>query len=125
MSNIKNTTGWLFRSVLSWNIRDLNDINEESLSLFKILEPKVDILVIGIGDKTEKFDFMHQLMPFSKKFKISFEVLPTEPACSTFNFLNAEGRNVAACMIPPMDIKTTDDDELNTKLRYAELYGPD
>ncbi|CAH0556678.1 unnamed protein product [Brassicogethes aeneus] len=113
------------KSVLSWNVNDLEDINEESLSLFKILEPKLDILVVGVGDRAKDFNFVHKLLPFSKQFKIAFEVMPTEQACSTFNFLNSEGRNVAGALIPPKTITTSDDDELNTKMRYANLYGPD
>ncbi|CAH2013310.1 unnamed protein product [Acanthoscelides obtectus] len=110
------------RSVLSWAVDDVSEINEESLCLFSILEPKVDILVIGIGDKIENNDFYRRLLPFSRKFRISFEILPTVQACSTFNFLNSEGRNVVGAMIPPKDIKPTDDDHVNTKLRYENLY---
>ncbi|KAG5883226.1 hypothetical protein JTB14_011418 [Gonioctena quinquepunctata] len=113
------------RSVLSWNVDDVSEITEESFSLLSILEPKIDILVLGVGDKIENFNFYKKILPFSRKYKIPFEILPTEQACATFNFLNAEGRNVVAALIPPRHIETTNDDELQSKLRYQNLYEID
>lgn len=77
---------------------------------------------MGIGDKLEGNAFYHELLPFSKKLKISFDISPTEHACATFNFLNAEGRNVAAALIPPKHIRVTTDDEIQAKLRQTSLY---
>lgn len=114
-----------YRSVLSWNVGNLNDIHEKSLSLFSVLEPKLDILVIGIGDKVEDNSFQKRLIPFSRKIRTSFEVLPTEHACTTFNFLNSEGRNVAAVLIPPKHFHTTIDDEIQSRIRYQILYEKD
>ncbi|KAB0798430.1 hypothetical protein PPYR_09423 [Photinus pyralis] len=110
------------RSVLSWCIRDIRDINEESLSLFTILEPSIEIIVLGVGDSLENPKFYQSLLPFMRKHLINIEVLPTEQACTTFNFLNSEGRYVAAGLIPPQVLQTTDDDLLRTKLRYQNLY---
>lgn len=41
---------------------------------------------------------------------INLEVLPTERACATFNFLNAEGRCVAGALIPPTVMRINEDD---------------
>lgn len=112
------------RSVLSWNVKTYEDINEKSLCLFSMMNPKPDILVIGIGDRQDDTSFYRRIIPFNKH-RISLEVLPTEQACSTFNFLNSEGRYVCGAMIPPQNISTTDDDILATKLRYQELYEID
>lgn len=87
-----------------------------------MVEPKLDIIVFGVGDKVENFNFYKRILPFSRKFKIPFEILPTDQACATFNFLNSEGRYVAGAMIPPQTIKPTEDDELHSKLRYQNLY---
>ncbi len=38
------------RSVLAWNVWDPREINEETLSLFLLLVPKLDILILGVGD---------------------------------------------------------------------------
>jgi hypothetical protein len=40
-----------------------------------------------------------------KKKGISLEVLPTDHACTTFNFLNVEKRYVAAALLPPRRLK--------------------
>lgn len=111
--------------MLSWTVNDVNDINEESIILFPLIEPKLDILVIGIGDKSEDTSIFKKLFPLSKKYRLNLEILPTDQACSTFNFLNSEGRFVAAALIPPLHIDTTDEDLLRTKLRYQSLYEVD
>lgn len=35
------------RFVMQWNVKDYKSINEDSLALFYLMVPKVDILVIG------------------------------------------------------------------------------
>ncbi|KAL1497119.1 hypothetical protein ABEB36_008129 [Hypothenemus hampei] len=111
------------RSVLSWNINDINDVNDDSLSLFKVLVPKLDIIVLGTGDKVTERDVFASFRKFSKDHKISFEILPTETACATFNFLNAEGRNVVGALIPPQTIlHFTDDDIVKSSLRYDNPF---
>ena len=42
----------LFVSV--WKIDGPEDINEDSLALFPILDPKIDVLIIGYGDAPKK-----------------------------------------------------------------------
>ncbi|XP_076253938.1 NADH dehydrogenase [ubiquinone] 1 alpha subcomplex assembly factor 3 isoform X2 [Rhynchophorus ferrugineus] len=111
------------RSVLSWNIEGIKDVNEDSFSLFPVLEPKIDIIVLGTGDKVDNYNFFENLRKFSNKYKIAFEILPTETACPTFNFLNAEGRAVVGAMIPPTTFMYGLDDELNTNLRYTSIFS--
>lgn len=107
---------------MSWNVSNYEEINEQSLSLFCLLEPKVDVLVIGIGDQSVTPAFSKQIMKFMQKFAINVEVLNTEQACATFNFLNAEGRMVAAAMIPPNHIKINEDDLMRRQSRQ-DLYA--
>lgn len=110
------------RSVLSWDVASVEDINEDSLAMFTILEPKVDILVVGIGDRIQDSCVYRTLIPLSRKLKLSMEILPTEQACATFNFLNSEGRFAVGAMIPPKTLIPTDDDIAQTKLRYQNIY---
>lgn len=98
------------RTVLSWNVGALEEINEASLSLFAVLEPKIDILVLGVGDHKITPDFSRRMIEYMKKHRINVEVLSTEQACTTFNFLNHEGRVVAGALIPPKMINVYDDD---------------
>lgn len=67
-----------FRSVLSWNVNSFEDINEKSLSLFPTLDPKIDVLIIGIGDQSPTPALSKRIIEFMKNYKINVEVLRTE-----------------------------------------------
>lgn len=87
--------------ILQWDVVNARDISPRSLSLFWLLEPKIDCLVIGVGDA----DYLPQMdlktRLFLKSKNINVEVLPTSEAVATFNFMNVDYRNVAAALIPP------------------------
>ena len=96
------------RSILSWNIKNVEDIHEDSLSLFTLLIPKIDILILGVGQDTSNVN--PKVISYLRSKKISVEILNTAQACSTFNFLNSEKRYVAAGLIPPSYIEPSEDD---------------
>lgn len=106
---------------MSWNIRSFNDINEETLSLFCVLEPKIDVLVIGTGDEPITAEFSKKIMYFMKKYEINVEVLPTEQACTTFNFLNGERRMVGGALLPPMFLTVSENDFMHDKISSRKL----
>lgn len=108
--------------MVSWNVDGLQDVNEDSLSLFFTLDPKIDILVLGLGDEKVSPAIYTNILQQVRKFKMNVEILPTEQACATFNFLNGEGRCVAGALIPPANIRPTENDMLQSKLRYQNLY---
>lgn len=95
------------KSVLQWKVKSPDDITKEAFSLFTLLEPKIDVLVIGLGDSGETLDM--SLIQYLRKRRIGVEVHPTSVACPTFNFLNVEDRNVAAAMIPPRRVAAGDE----------------
>lgn len=64
--------------MLSWNVGSAEDINEDTLSLFCILEPKIDILVLGLGDMNVTPEFTKTILAFMRKYKINIELLTTE-----------------------------------------------
>lgn len=66
------------RSVLSWNVCTVDDITEDSLSLFWVLEPKIEILVIGVGEEMVTPALAKTLSTITRKYKINTEILPTE-----------------------------------------------
>ncbi|NWI50779.1 NDUF3 factor, partial [Calyptomena viridis] len=75
------------------------DISHESLSLFRLLEPHIEILVLGTGDRVER---LHPtILKQMRECGIAVEVQDTPNACATFNFLMSEKRMVAAGLIPP------------------------
>ena len=52
---------------------------------------------------------------------LNIEVLTTENAISTYNFLVEEGRVVAAALIPPDFVKLVETDIIDTKERQKRL----
>ncbi|KAI1726474.1 NADH dehydrogenase [ubiquinone] 1 alpha subcomplex assembly factor 3 [Ditylenchus destructor] len=95
------------KTVLSWRVLTPDDITEESLELFFLLQPKLDILIVGAGNKEHVDKVRRNVAGVISRHKIGFEVMPTEVAISTFNFLNAEHRYVAAALFPPPDLVVT------------------
>ncbi|KAM8799579.1 NADH dehydrogenase [ubiquinone] 1 alpha subcomplex assembly factor 3 [Eudromia elegans] len=87
------------RAILQWNVGSYRDISHESLSLFRLLEPRIEILVLGTGDRVER---LHPaLLRHMRAGGIAVEVQDTANACATFNFLMSEKRLTAAALIPP------------------------
>ncbi|XP_042638823.1 NADH dehydrogenase [ubiquinone] 1 alpha subcomplex assembly factor 3 [Orycteropus afer afer] len=112
-------------SVVQWNVGSHQDITEESFSLFWMLEPPIEIIVVGTGDRAERLQ--PEVLRAMRQRSIAVEVQDTvrpktwescrEPrsslsqadtslllqpnACATFNFLCHEGRVTGAALIPP------------------------
>ncbi|XP_038219889.1 NADH dehydrogenase [ubiquinone] 1 alpha subcomplex assembly factor 3-like [Zerene cesonia] len=108
------------RTVLSWQVHNADEITAESLTFFRLLVPKIDLVILGLDSKERQT--LNSVFRASREAKLNVEILPTEHACSTFNFLNAEGRSVGAAMIPPKHIELNEDDMLVSKLHYGKLY---
>ncbi|TGZ52174.1 hypothetical protein CRM22_010680 [Opisthorchis felineus] len=64
------------RNAMCWNVRDASDINEDSLSLFFLLEPKLEFLVIGKGETSVQVDYP-RILSICNKRNLGVEVLPT------------------------------------------------
>ncbi|XP_055312011.1 NADH dehydrogenase [ubiquinone] 1 alpha subcomplex assembly factor 3-like [Sitodiplosis mosellana] len=113
------------RTVLSWNVNSVDDINEHSLRLLLALDPKLELLIIGTGDKEVTPELTNAILSIVKPYGIRIELLKTDVACTTFNFMNAESRFIAAALIPPKKLKFNDMDLLAVAERQKQLYGPD
>jgi uncharacterized protein len=81
-----------------------------------------DVLVLGVGDTRDSSHLNSSILSFMAKYHISVEVLTTEQACATFNFLNAERRCIAGALLPPLTLRPTEDDVITSKRRYKRLY---
>ncbi|XP_030062143.1 NADH dehydrogenase [ubiquinone] 1 alpha subcomplex assembly factor 3 isoform X2 [Microcaecilia unicolor] len=90
------------RTILQWNVGSYKDITQESLSLYYMLEPRIEILVLGTGEKVQRLD--PNLLRFMRQKGIAVEVQDTPNACATFNFLISERRITAAGLIPPTSV---------------------
>lgn len=116
------------RTILQWNINSVEEITPESLSLFCLLEPKLDILVLGTGDK--KVFPSKSSLDYLKSNKIVAEIFPTYQAISIFNFLNVEGRCVAGAFLPPKEVELYEEemyllDDVDTMEEMNKLaYDP-
>jgi uncharacterized protein len=96
------------KSVFSWNVGGLEDVNENSLSLFRLIDPKPgifadfnsitnviffihhnfkfqDVLLVGTGDSDSKFGQDVRKWLLQNKIP-NFEILPT--VCAFFNLLS-------------------------------------
>ncbi|XP_041970505.1 NADH dehydrogenase [ubiquinone] 1 alpha subcomplex assembly factor 3 [Aricia agestis] len=109
------------RTILSWQVRNSDDITEPSLRLFKLIVPKIDLLIIGLETRDRKA--VDAVFKASRQAKLNVEILPTEHACSTFNFLNAEGRSIAGALIPPLHIANINEDDMrHSAMNYNDPF---
>ncbi|KFR02298.1 NADH dehydrogenase [ubiquinone] 1 alpha subcomplex assembly factor 3, partial [Nipponia nippon] len=86
---------------LSPQVGSYRDISHESLSLFRLLEPHIEILVLGTGDRVGGERLPPAVLKQMRACGIAVEVQDTPNACATFNFLTSEKRVAAAGLIPP------------------------
>lgn len=66
------------RAVFSWNIESVDKVTDDSLMIFGLIQPKVDTLVVGIGDLDTSANIGKILLTFAHKHKINIEILSTE-----------------------------------------------
>lgn len=88
----------LGKLAFSWTPRSFAEITPESLSLFQLLRPAPEILVVGCGNRIDRVS--PEVRNFLKSNGIKVEAVDTRNAASTFNILNEEGRQVAVAMLP-------------------------
>uniref|UniRef100_Q5DAV2 NADH dehydrogenase [ubiquinone] 1 alpha subcomplex assembly factor 3 n=1 Tax=Schistosoma japonicum TaxID=6182 RepID=Q5DAV2_SCHJA len=114
------------RNAFSWNVNNALDISEESLSLFFILEPPLEVLIIGKGETKVPVN-RRRILDICWKHHLPVEVMSTHHAIGTFNFLNSEGRYVAAAIIPPRRLDAYDEADREAKIlllgRESEEYS--
>jgi len=113
------------KTVLSWRVISPDNITPDSLELFFALQPKIDILVVGVGDRKDLDAVRHRIAPVVKQHKIGLEIMPTEDAIPTFNFLNNEMRYVAAALFPPRNLVVTDDEYAQALLYMRDYFEMD
>lgn len=66
------------RTVLSWSIDSVDDIDEHSLCLLLALEPKLELLIIGTGDTEVTPELYNRVLDIVKAHGIRLEILKTE-----------------------------------------------
>ncbi|CAK9328544.1 unnamed protein product [Citrullus colocynthis] len=84
--------------LMSWSPKKFSEITPESLSIFQIVRPIPEILLLGCGRYTEPVN--PELRQFIRSTGMKLEAVDTRNAASTYNILNEEGRIVAAALLP-------------------------
>ncbi|MDG5494175.1 Mth938-like domain-containing protein [Niveispirillum sp. BGYR6] len=81
-----------------WDVSGFAGLTLESFSLITQADPKVEVLLLGCGAKM-------QLLPSAlrkalREAGVVVDVMDSPAACRTYNVLLAEGRRVAAALLP-------------------------
>ncbi|XP_050236102.1 uncharacterized protein LOC126686113 [Mercurialis annua] len=84
--------------LLSWSPAHFSQITPSSLSIFQILRPIPEILILGTGKQIQQVD--PAVKQFIRSTGMKLEVIDSRNATSTYNILNEEGRIVAAALLP-------------------------
>lgn len=111
------------RAAYPWYIAKLEDINEQSLCIFYLVKPKIDTLIIGTGDQEVPKSVVRTILDVTRKHRINIEILSTDLACTTFNFLQTQDRMVGAALVPPLFINFDAEDLAATQARDGKLFS--
>ncbi|KAJ8450677.1 hypothetical protein Cgig2_021149 [Carnegiea gigantea] len=84
--------------LMSWSPKKFSEVTPESLSIFQILRPIPEILIIGCGRHIQPVN--SELRNFVRSIGMKLEAVDSRNAASTYNILNEEGRIVAAAVLP-------------------------
>ncbi|KAF5731580.1 NADH dehydrogenase [Tripterygium wilfordii] len=84
--------------LMSWSPKKFCEITPDSISIFQIMRPIPEILILGCGRNIQPVD--PELRRFIRYTGMKLEVVDSRNAASTYNILNEEGRIVAAALIP-------------------------
>ena len=78
--------------------QNLSELTPDSLSVLTPLDSPIRLLVIGCGQRSGRPS--EAVRKWCAEQNMALETLPTQHACSTFNFMVSENRAVAAVMFP-------------------------
>ncbi len=82
-----------------WDIHPaFSEINEQSFDLLVGQADSLDVVLFGTGSRSEFFP--PALRGALKKKNLVIDAMDTGAACRTYNVLMAEGRRVAAALLP-------------------------
>ncbi|XP_025204470.1 NADH dehydrogenase [ubiquinone] 1 alpha subcomplex assembly factor 3 [Melanaphis sacchari] len=124
-------------SIMAWRVENDRDVNVDSLSMLFHLEPAPSVIVLGLGDSTQRNrrDDNHRKLQLhrqqfdkvvwaaARQYGCTVEILPVDAALATYNFIISEGRNAVGAFIPPRFIPAMDDDAITANARHIHLYG--
>ncbi|MDH3241481.1 MAG: Mth938-like domain-containing protein [Alphaproteobacteria bacterium] len=87
----------LENSVIELSLASVDDVEPSHLGPLTDGGNDTDILLVGCGDEARQLG--HEQRDHLRRAGIAVDLMNTGAACRTFNFLQAEGRRVAALLI--------------------------
>jgi uncharacterized protein len=83
---------------IAWDVYSFADLNADHFAAVLAADPKPDVLLLGSGARM-------QLLPSAlrkalREQGVVVDVMDSPAACRTYNVLLAEGRRVAAALLP-------------------------
>ena len=97
-SEVHGSVILLPKTYFMWNARKFEDITLESLAIFPLIHPRLEILFVGCGERMPGL-LPKEITQYFKKKGIIVEASDSANAAATYNVLNGEGRNVAAALL--------------------------
>ncbi len=83
---------------LSWQTHAYADLTPEDFAQLSSMAAEIDVVLLGTGARGEFFP--PRLRGALKERGLTVEAMDTGAACRTYNVLMAEGRRVAAALMP-------------------------
>ncbi|WP_142850644.1 Mth938-like domain-containing protein [Telmatospirillum sp. J64-1] len=84
-------------ATLAWPVSGMEEVSAESLMPLRDAEPRIEILLIGCGERTAMLP--RALRESFRSVGIVIEGMDTGAACRTYNVLLSEERRVAAALL--------------------------
>ncbi len=106
-------------SVLAWLVTGPMGITLDSLSLFRIVHPKPEVIFVGYGGRGEP----HEIRSVMEMNRMGYnvQIMPTEDAISSYNYLALEDRLVAAALIPPDHLSRFRTEDLDEHVKRVSM----
>lgn len=95
---LRGTVLLLPRTQLLFSPVSLDELTPDSLEVLGLLEPPTELLIVGTGRRAAKLPAA--AAEWLERHRIAADPMPTQHACSTFNFMVQERRAVAAVLFP-------------------------
>ena len=86
------------QATVAWSVTRAEELSLESLAALREVTPAPEILVLGCGPRA--LPVAPALRAALRDAGLALEVVDTGSACRIYNVLLAEGRRVAAALIP-------------------------
>ncbi|XP_039262820.1 NADH dehydrogenase [ubiquinone] 1 alpha subcomplex assembly factor 3-like [Styela clava] len=97
---IMGSIALLPRTVLKWNISNVEDINEAAFSIFNVIYPPIDLIIVGTGAKVERLNPV--VMSAVRQRGVHLEIQDTKNACGTYNLLIGERPGTVGAVLLPV-----------------------